>query len=150
MPPSPRKPWHRDELMVAMHLYCLLPFGRLSQQTPEIQELADKERESKERNSETGDWAVDELTKTCRSQVDAGDGHAIVDAICWAEEFGVVMFPLERGGFALLSSSALEGAPTILGRDFIRAETDAFKTRGSFDKPAIYAELGFEMAEDTE
>lgn len=40
MPPVSRKPWTRDELMAAMHLYCLLPFGRLSQYTPEIKELA--------------------------------------------------------------------------------------------------------------
>jgi len=40
MPPTARKPWTRDELMAAMHLYCLLPFGRLSQHTPEIRELA--------------------------------------------------------------------------------------------------------------
>jgi len=40
MTTSIRKPWSRDDLLAAMHLYFLLPFGKLSQTTPAIQELA--------------------------------------------------------------------------------------------------------------
>jgi len=35
-----RKSWTRDELMVAMNLYCKLPFGRLNDTTPEIVAVA--------------------------------------------------------------------------------------------------------------
>ena len=35
-----RKAWTRDELMVAMNLYCKLPFGRLNDTTPEIVAVA--------------------------------------------------------------------------------------------------------------
>ena len=36
-----RKRWSRDELLVAFNLYCKLPFGRLTQSTPEIIRLAE-------------------------------------------------------------------------------------------------------------
>jgi len=36
-----RKLWTRDELLVAFNLYCKLPFGRLTQSTPEIIRLAE-------------------------------------------------------------------------------------------------------------
>jgi putative restriction endonuclease len=32
--------WNRDELKLAFHLYCQLPFGRLHHRNPEIIELA--------------------------------------------------------------------------------------------------------------
>lgn len=35
-----RRKWTRDELVVAMNLYCRLPFGKLDQRTPKIRELA--------------------------------------------------------------------------------------------------------------
>lgn len=35
-----RRDWTRDELLLAMNLYCQLPFGRLDKSTPEIIELA--------------------------------------------------------------------------------------------------------------
>ncbi len=38
----------------------------------------------------------------------------------WLDEFGVVMVSLEqRGGFALVARSALEGAPPVLARSHI-------------------------------
>ncbi|MDX1968506.1 MAG: HNH endonuclease [Planctomycetaceae bacterium] len=36
----PRRDWTRDELILAMNLYCQLPFGRMHQRTPEIVALA--------------------------------------------------------------------------------------------------------------
>lgn len=35
-----RKPWSRTKLMLAMNLYCKLPFGQLDHRTPEIIALA--------------------------------------------------------------------------------------------------------------
>lgn len=37
---SSRRTWSRDELLLAMNLYCQLPFGRLHRGTPEIIKLA--------------------------------------------------------------------------------------------------------------
>ncbi len=37
-----RKTWTRDELIIAMNLYCKLPFGKLHQKTPIIVEIAEK------------------------------------------------------------------------------------------------------------
>jgi putative restriction endonuclease len=37
-----RKPWTRDELIIAMNLYCKLPFGQLDHRTPIIIEVAEK------------------------------------------------------------------------------------------------------------
>ena len=37
-----RKPWTRDELIIAMNLYCKLPFGQLHHKTPIIIEVAEK------------------------------------------------------------------------------------------------------------
>lgn len=35
-----RRPWRREEVVAAIRLYCLLPFGQLDQRTPAILELA--------------------------------------------------------------------------------------------------------------
>ena len=35
-----RRPWTRDELLLAFHLYCRTPFGRLHRNNPDIHELA--------------------------------------------------------------------------------------------------------------
>ncbi len=39
---SVRKPWTRDELIIAMNLYCKLPFGQLDHRTPIIIKVAEK------------------------------------------------------------------------------------------------------------
>lgn len=39
---SLRKSWTRDELIIAMNLYCKLPFGKLDRRTPIIIEVAGK------------------------------------------------------------------------------------------------------------
>jgi predicted restriction endonuclease len=36
------KPWSRDELLIAMNLYCKLPFGQLHHRNPAIQDVAVK------------------------------------------------------------------------------------------------------------
>lgn len=40
--PTPRKPWTRDELLVAFNLYCRTPFGRLHHGNPDIIALAQR------------------------------------------------------------------------------------------------------------
>ncbi|MBN1904592.1 MAG: hypothetical protein JW927_05800 [Deltaproteobacteria bacterium] len=40
MSTSERKPWTRDELILAINLYCKTPFGRIHVRNPEIIELA--------------------------------------------------------------------------------------------------------------
>ena len=37
-----RKPWTRDELIIAINLYCKTPFGKIHYRNPEIIELANK------------------------------------------------------------------------------------------------------------
>ena len=39
---SERKCWSRDELMIAMNLYCKLSFGQIHQRTPIIIEVSQK------------------------------------------------------------------------------------------------------------
>lgn len=35
-----RRPWDKDELLAALNLYCLTPFGRIHSRNPEVVELA--------------------------------------------------------------------------------------------------------------
>ena len=42
MSDTERKPWTRDELLLAINLYCKTPFGRIHVRNPEIIELAEK------------------------------------------------------------------------------------------------------------
>lgn len=44
MSDTERKLWTRDELLLAINLYCKIPFGRIHVRNPEIIELADKLR----------------------------------------------------------------------------------------------------------
>lgn len=44
MSTTERKAWTRDELLLAINLYCKIPFGRIHVRNPEIIELADKLR----------------------------------------------------------------------------------------------------------
>lgn len=37
---EPRRNWTRDELLLVMHLYCRIPFGRQHANAPEVMELA--------------------------------------------------------------------------------------------------------------
>jgi len=61
-----------------------------------------------------------------------------------------MMVPLDRGGFALLALSALEGAPSILARDHVAAEVRSLRLGGDDPRPAIWRELGFEDETETE
>lgn len=66
----------------------------------------------------------------------------------WAEEYGVIMVRLQRGGFALMSIEALEGAPAVMAKTFLADEHAQLK-QGSLDTEALLEELGFgEESED--
>jgi hypothetical protein len=65
----------------------------------------------------------------------------------WLEDFGVLLVHLERGGFALVAISALEGAPPILAKGHIEKELKALKA-GSLGEQAVLVELG--LADDSE
>jgi len=39
---SKRRNWTKDELLLAINLYCKIPFGRIHSQNPKIIELAIK------------------------------------------------------------------------------------------------------------
>jgi hypothetical protein len=42
MTDTPRQPWTREQLLLALRLYCQTPFGKLHQRNPEIMLLASK------------------------------------------------------------------------------------------------------------
>lgn len=65
----------------------------------------------------------------------------------WLEDFGVLLVRLERGGFALVAVSALEGAPPILAKDHIAKERKALNA-GKLGEQAVLVELG--LADDNE
>lgn len=70
------------------------------------------------------------------------------EVVEWAEEFGVIMYPLDRGGYGLLSASSMEGAPPLRSGAYISAELSAYKKTGTIDHNALYVELGFEVEEE--
>jgi hypothetical protein len=67
------------------------------------------------------------------------------EVVEWAEEFGVIMYPLvERGGYGLLKASSLEGANPLRAGQLIGAEMRQFRTQGTLDYDALYEELGLQ------
>ena len=59
----------------------------------------------------------------------------------WAEEYGVIVILLNRGGYALIAISALEGAPVVLAKNHIKSEAIALKN-DNLDCDKLYKELG--------
>jgi hypothetical protein len=59
----------------------------------------------------------------------------------WIEDFGVMLVRLDRGGFALVTIAALEGAPTVLARDYVRVERQALIS-GKLQESELLMELG--------
>lgn len=57
------------------------------------------------------------------------------------EDFGVLLVRLDRGGFALVAISALEGAPTVLAKELVSAERKGLQA-GTLDEQALLRELG--------
>ncbi|WHS94234.1 hypothetical protein VPK21_004355 [Sinorhizobium kummerowiae] len=68
----------------------------------------------------------------------------------WTAEFGVQMYPLERGGYGLLAASSLEGAPVLKAAELLKKELAAFKKTGTLKHDALYEELGLEVDETEE
>jgi hypothetical protein len=63
------------------------------------------------------------------------------DLRAWLEDFGVLLVQLDRGGFALVTTAALEGAPTVLAKDFVHVERRELMA-GTLQENALLAELG--------
>jgi hypothetical protein len=67
----------------------------------------------------------------------------------WLTSYNVWLLPLERGGWALVAKSALEGAPPLTAVNYIKAELQALN-KGTFDETAVVEELGFSAGETEE
>ncbi len=67
----------------------------------------------------------------------------------WLNSYEVWFLPLERGGWALVAKSALEGAPPLTAVNYIRDELKALND-GTFDETDIVDELGFGDVETEE
>ncbi|WP_257285873.1 hypothetical protein [Endozoicomonas sp. SESOKO1] len=65
------------------------------------------------------------------------------------DHFGIVLIELDRGGFGLISSSALNGAPTIKAKNYLMEDLNRLK-KGKIDFNDILYEFNPELAEDTE
>ncbi|WP_031251342.1 hypothetical protein [Mesorhizobium sp. LSHC412B00] len=65
------------------------------------------------------------------------------------EEWGYLIVPLDRGGFGLLSSASLEGAPPITAKGLIPEELAALK-KNDLNEDAVWAELAAEVEEPQE
>jgi hypothetical protein len=67
----------------------------------------------------------------------------------WLDYYAVWLLPLDRGGWALVAKSALEGAPPITAMNFIKAELKALNDN-TLDEAAVIDELGFQSVETEE
>lgn len=65
------------------------------------------------------------------------------------EELDVVLVPLDRGGFGLISLSALDGAPTIKAADLLADHLPGLK-KGKADEDKLWAELALEEDDNDE
>ncbi|GGX23289.1 hypothetical protein [Undibacterium macrobrachii] len=69
------------------------------------------------------------------------------DLRCWLEDFGILLVQLDRGGFALVTIAALEGAPTILAKNYVKEERKALAS-GTLNEDTLFEELGITSEED--
>ena len=65
------------------------------------------------------------------------------------EDLGILLVRLDRGGFALVTISALDSARPILVREYVATERAALRD-GSLDAQSLLAELGLSDGEDEE
>jgi hypothetical protein len=65
------------------------------------------------------------------------------------EDFGIVGVSLERGGYAVVAISALEGAPVVTAREHLVVELKAQKD-GKLSESKLWSELGLEYEDDAE
>lgn len=63
------------------------------------------------------------------------------DLRAWLEDFGVLLVQLDRGGFALVAITALEGAPTVLSKNHVLEERKGLMS-GNLDENKLLEELG--------
>lgn len=67
----------------------------------------------------------------------------------WLNSYNVWFLPLDRGGWALVAKSALEGAPPLTAVNYIKAELRALNDN-TFDEADVVEELGFNVLETEE
>jgi hypothetical protein len=67
----------------------------------------------------------------------------------WLNYYDVWLIPLDRGGWALLAKSALEGAPPLKAADHLKDELQALSLGSSDPTQDLVRELGFD-GEETE
>lgn len=67
----------------------------------------------------------------------------------WLEDFGIVGVALDRGGYALVAISALEGAPVVTAKEHLTAEVKAQKD-AKLNEAKLWNELGIEFEDDLE
>lgn len=72
----------------------------------------------------------------------------ITDLRAWLEDFGVLLVQLDRGGFALVAITSLEGAPTVLSKNYVLEERRAL-IAGNLAEDKLLEELGI-AGEDVE
>lgn len=65
----------------------------------------------------------------------------------WLEDLGVELFSLDRGGYALVAISALDGARAITARRLISEELQ-YVRNGTIDEGALWAELGIPFTDE--
>jgi hypothetical protein len=92
---------------------------------------------------------ISEKTIKFISQRERLKGAFVTDLRGQLEELGVMMVPLDRGGFALVALSALEGAPSLLARDYIANEVKSLR-RAKLDQKVLWAELGLGQESESE
>ncbi len=69
--------------------------------------------------------------------------------INWLNYYDVWLVPLDRGGWALVAKSALEGAPPLTAANHLGDVLRALR-RGAFDPTDLIRELGFNVDETEE
>lgn len=73
----------------------------------------------------------------------------IANVRSWLEDLGVVLLTLDRGGYALVSIAALNGARPILARNLIADELQRFRAN-NLDEGALWDELGLNYPDNEE
>lgn len=67
----------------------------------------------------------------------------------WLDYYDVWLVPLDRGGWALVAKSALEGAPPVTAANYLKDELMALN-KGTFDPASLIKEIGFDADETDE
>lgn len=67
----------------------------------------------------------------------------------WLEDCGYQMIELDRGGLALVAISALDGAPPLLAKEFLKDEVANLRL-GKLNEDTLWQELGLDSPDADE